>query len=126
MTWNWNNIRLIFQREVRDQIRDRRTLFMIVVLPMLLYPGLAIGMVEISFLFREQPRTIVMLGSDNLPAAPPLLSDNHFDRQWFTVPDDVDKLRVIHDGKPRGAEASASDKAETDANASVLEESRQL
>ncbi len=68
----------------------------------------------------------MLLGSDNLPAAPPLLSDNHFDRQWFTVPDDVDKLRVIHDGKPRGADASAPDKAETDANASVLEEARQL
>ena len=71
---NWRNVNLIFLREVRDQLRDRRTLFMIVVLPLLLYPGLAIGMVEISFLIKEQPRTIVLLGSDNLPAEPPLAS----------------------------------------------------
>jgi sodium transport system permease protein len=129
---NRRNVRLVFLREVRDQIRDRRTLFMIVVLPMLLYPGLAIGMVEISFLFREQPRTIVLLGTDNLPAEPPLLSDHHFDRQWFAVPDDADKLRVIHDGKPRaGSDASGQDKAgpdkpEVEANAVVLDEARQL
>ncbi len=124
---NRRNVRLVFLREVRDQIRDRRTLFMIVVLPMLLYPGLAIGMVEISFLFREQPRTIVLLGTDNLPADPPLLNDHHFDRQWFAVPDDADKLRVIHDGKPRAwSDASGPDKADIDASASVLEEARQL
>ena len=29
----WRIIRLIFRRELRDQLRDRRTLFMIVVLP---------------------------------------------------------------------------------------------
>jgi sodium transport system permease protein len=124
---NRKNVRLVFLREVRDQIRDRRTLFMIVVLPLLLYPGLAIGMVQISFLFKEQPRTIVLLGTDNLPADPPLLSDNHFDKQWFQVPDDVDKLHVIHDGKPRpAAELSREEKADTESNAALLEEGREL
>ena len=33
---NWRNIKLVFFREVRDQLRDRRTLFMIFVLPVLL------------------------------------------------------------------------------------------
>ena len=33
---NWRNVSLIFHREVRDQLRDRRTLFMIAVLPLLL------------------------------------------------------------------------------------------
>ena len=31
----WRNIRLILHREIRDQLRDRRTLFMVVVLPLL-------------------------------------------------------------------------------------------
>ena len=35
----WSNLFVIFRREVRDQIRDRRTLFMIFVLPILLYPA---------------------------------------------------------------------------------------
>ena len=34
----WSNVLVIFRREVRDQVRDRRTLFMIFVLPILLYP----------------------------------------------------------------------------------------
>ena len=35
---NFTNVKLILAREVRDQLRDRRTLFMIFVLPVLLYP----------------------------------------------------------------------------------------
>jgi sodium transport system permease protein len=124
---NRKNVRLVFLREVRDQIRDRRTLFMIVVLPLLLYPGLAIGMVQISFLFKEQPRTIVLLGTENLPADPRLLRDNHFDAEWFLAPDDVDKLHVIHDGKSEPtADKSSQDKAEAESNAALLEEGRGL
>ena len=37
-TMTFTNIKLILAREVRDQLRDRRTLFMIFVLPVLLYP----------------------------------------------------------------------------------------
>ncbi|HEV3299403.1 MAG TPA: ABC transporter permease subunit/CPBP intramembrane protease [Planctomycetaceae bacterium] len=123
---NRKNVRLVFLREVRDQIRDRRTLFMIVVLPLLLYPGLAIGMVQISFLFKEQPRTIVLLGTENLPADPRLLSDSHFASQWFPVPDDADKLHVIHDGVRNAADVSPQDKADAEANAGLLEEGREL
>ena len=32
------NVKLIFAREVRDQLRDRRTLLLIVALPLFLYP----------------------------------------------------------------------------------------
>ena len=83
---NWKNVRLIFHREVRDQIRDRRTLFMVVVLPLLLYPGLAIGMVEVSLLFREQPRTVVVLGAANLPPKPPLLKGARVRRRMVRNP----------------------------------------
>ena len=34
----WSIIRLIWFRELRDQLRDRRTVFMIAVLPLVLYP----------------------------------------------------------------------------------------
>ena len=34
----WSNVKLVLHREVRDQLRDRRTLFTIAVLPVLLYP----------------------------------------------------------------------------------------
>ena len=110
---NWKNVRLIFHREVRDQIRDRRTLFMVVVLPLLLYPGLAVGMVQVSLLFREQPRTVVVLGAANLPKNPSLLDvddPSRFASRWFTIPTDADKLEVVGDtGAPPSPHREAAD-----------------
>ena len=53
---------MIFRREVRDQIRDRRTLFMIFVLPILLYPILGIGMVQFAAALEQKPRMVVVVG----------------------------------------------------------------
>ena len=39
---NFTNVKLILVREIRDQLRDRRTLFMIAVLPLLLYALLGV------------------------------------------------------------------------------------
>lgn len=93
---NWQNIRLIFLREVRDQVRDRRTLFMVAVLPLLLYPAMGIGMLQMTLLFSEQPRTVVILGEKHLPP-PQLLEGDKFVSKWFTDPTDADKLNVITD-----------------------------
>jgi sodium transport system permease protein len=93
---NWLNVRLIFLREVRDQLRDRRTLFMIAVLPLLLYPALGIGMLRMTLLFTEQPRTVVILGEQHLPS-PQLLEGDRFVTNWFTNPADADKLKVVTD-----------------------------
>jgi sodium transport system permease protein len=41
---NGRRVLLVLQKEVREAIRDRRTLFVTLVLPMLLYPGLMIGL----------------------------------------------------------------------------------
>ena len=71
----WPIIWLIFRREVRDQVRDRRTLFMILVLPILLYPLLGIGVAQLSASFEQKPRTVVIVGREDLPADPPLLNE---------------------------------------------------
>ena len=44
----WSIIRLIWLRELRDQLRDRRTLFMIVGLPLLLYPVLGFAVLQFA------------------------------------------------------------------------------
>ncbi|MCX7422232.1 MAG: ABC transporter permease subunit [Planctomycetia bacterium] len=110
---NWKNIRLIFLREVRDQLRDRRTLFMVAVLPLMLYPALGIGMLQMTLLFTEQPRTVVILGEKHLPQ-PQLLDGDRFVSNWFINPDDASKLKVITDGsanEPSGD--SAADERQT-------------
>jgi len=80
----WRNISLIVHREVRDQLRDRRTLFMTPSWPLLLYPALGIGMMQLTVLFREQPRT----SSFSVPSISrpdfPLLEGNRFAERWFS------------------------------------------
>jgi sodium transport system permease protein len=118
----WRNVKLIFMREVLDQLRDRRTLFMVAVLPILLYPLMGIGMFQMTAIFSEQPRTVVILGADNLPDLP-LLDGDHFARTWFRISTDADKLRVISDA----AETTPSaDPAVNEARTKVLEQAKQM
>ena len=58
----WSNVRLIFRRELKDQLRDRRTIFMIFVFPILLYPLMGLGMAQLSASFEEKPRTVMVVG----------------------------------------------------------------
>ena len=69
----WNKVKLILHREIRDQLRDRRTLFMIAVLPVLLYPLMGMAMLQVSQFFRENKAKIQILGAMELPAEPALL-----------------------------------------------------
>src|ERR1700753_2264917 len=84
---NWNNVRLIFRREVRDQLRDRHTLFMIAVLPMLLYPLLGMSLFQVAQFIREQPTRVLMLGAEDLPKSPPLVQDGQFAPELLSDPD---------------------------------------
>lgn len=92
----WRNIRLILMREIRDQLRDRRTLFMVVVLPLLLYPGLGLLAAQMSMLLAEQPRHIVLLGADQLPELP-LIEEGRFSERWFSRQEDASKVLIISD-----------------------------
>ncbi|MFG0333822.1 MAG: CPBP family intramembrane glutamate endopeptidase, partial [Maioricimonas sp. JB049] len=105
---SWKNIRLIFLREVRDQLRDRRTLFMVAVLPLLLYPALGMGIVQMTVTFSEQMRTVVVLGADDLPP-PPLIAGDRFVSDYFYVPADAEKLRVITDAMLRDETADLTE-----------------
>lgn len=83
---NWSNVRLIFQREVRDQLRDRRTLFMIAVLPVVLYPMLGISMFQVAQFVREQATRVLVVGEWRVPDKPALFDDHHFAGRWFEKP----------------------------------------
>ena len=91
---NWRNVRLMFLREVRDQLRDRRTLFMIAVLPLLLYPALGVGVMQLQITRSEQQRTVVVLGADELPP-PTLLDGDRFQQVWFKDPVQAEQIRVV-------------------------------
>ena len=75
---SWTNVKLIYCRELRDQLRDRRTLFTIVVLPLLLYPILAMLAFQVQQFRKEYPSKVLVVGAEGLPAQPPLFQDGHF------------------------------------------------
>ncbi len=82
----WRNIRLIYAREIRDQLRDRRTLFMIAVLPLLLYPLLGMSVFQLSQFLRKSEPKVVVIGAQELKAAgdlPPLVEGDHFAADLF-------------------------------------------
>ncbi len=82
-----SNVKLIFLREVRDQLRDRRTLFTIAVLPLLLYPLLGMSFLQVSQFMHEQPTKVWIVGADYLPSDPPLLEGESFQPDLLSVPE---------------------------------------
>src|SRR3954464_13026017 len=94
---SWRNIRLIYAREIRDQLRDRRTLFMIAVLPLLLYPLLGMSVFQLSQFLRKSEPKIVVVGADELKAGkelPPLIDGDHFAADLFNDENGADSLHL--------------------------------
>src|SRR5947208_14738226 len=63
----WPIVRLIWHRELRDLVRDRRWLFMLLGLPVLLYP--AFGLVGLLFALAtiDQKTPVGVYGTEHLP-----------------------------------------------------------
>ena len=92
----WANVGTIFRREARDQLRDRRTLFMVFVLPILLYPLLGMGIVQFTVMLEQKPKRVIVVGAESLPDAPPLLNTarDGFRPELFDRPGDAATIRA--------------------------------
>ncbi len=66
----WSIIRLIWGRELRDQLRDRRTMFVMVLLPLLIYPLGGVGLMQIVLGSGHQASTVGIQGAEYLPPNP--------------------------------------------------------
>ena len=78
----WSNVKLIFKRETRDQLRDRRTLFTIAIMPLVLYPLMGMAMLQVAQFTREHPTRIWLVGNENLPESPQLIVDGALSPDW--------------------------------------------
>lgn len=65
----WSIICLIWARELRDQLRDRRTVLMVTVLPVLLYPAIGFGLLQIAASFARSRAVVGVVGAEHLPPA---------------------------------------------------------
>ncbi len=80
----FSNVKLILAREVRDQLRDRRTLFVIAVLPVVLYPLLGMSLFQIAQFTQEQKARVLVVGAGKLAASPPLFEGGRFAAWLFS------------------------------------------
>ena len=81
----WSTVKLIFAREMRDQFRDRRTLFTVAVMPLILYPLMGMAMMHVAQFMREYPTNVWVIGGENLPSAPALIEDGKISLQWVSA-----------------------------------------
>ncbi len=95
---NLHNVKLVYAREMRDQLRDRRTLFLIAVLPLLLYPLLGMSFFQLSQFLRNNASKVLVLGEEQLAEMdwlPVLLRDDSFAPTWFDNPDEQKALQLV-------------------------------
>lgn len=57
---SFRNVRILLRREIIDQLRDRRMLLLMFVLPVLLYPFLGLCFLQVSQFTRETPSRILV------------------------------------------------------------------
>jgi len=99
---------LIYVREIRDQLRDRRTLFMIAVLPLLLYPLLGMSVFQLSQLLHKNEPKVLVIGSKQLQedeTLPPLFEKGRFAASLFDDPAETlgIKLEFVEEAEIRAA-----------------------
>jgi sodium transport system permease protein len=70
---NWRIVRRVVAKELRETVRDRRTLVMMLVVPTLLYPAMMILAQQIALVgqrqLRERPAAVAVAGGDSALAA---------------------------------------------------------
>ncbi len=123
----WKNVKLIFFREMRDQLRDRRTLFLIAVLPLLLYPLLGMSFFQLSQFLQHHAAKVLVLGVDEVEGVdwlPPLIDGKYFAAELFDDPSHQQNMQIVlpeaYPDVDFGGDAAALDAA----TRRVLEEGR--
>jgi sodium transport system permease protein len=69
---NWDHIRIVYRKELMDMLRDRRTIFGMILFPLIIFPLLTVGFGTVEKKSRERVRqevhAIMILGEENAPA----------------------------------------------------------
>ena len=103
---SWNNILLIFRKELLDITRDKRTVISMIVIPLLGFPLLILGMS--AFMIKQvekletQNYTVLVVGTNSAPEFFNKLQGNNditwqkFDRRGdLTDPQDVEQAKML-------------------------------
>jgi sodium transport system permease protein len=105
----WSVVRLIFRRELLDVLRDRRTLFTMLVIPVILYPALTLGfsqltMQQVKKLKGRTYQVMIRIGGESVlrddasPAEPGTLRAAFLDVPQFDLLVVDDPVLGVRDG----------------------------
>src|SRR4051812_28473936 len=107
---NWNNILTIYLKELKDSLRDRRTLISIIVIPTLVMPIMFFGigkiMSKVMSSAQEEISSIMLVGaaeSPDLAAQLQAARDPDRNRPLFRIVPGTDYKQAIIDKKLRAA-----------------------
>ncbi|MEN1679764.1 MAG: ABC transporter permease subunit/CPBP intramembrane protease [Planctomycetota bacterium] len=78
---NLRNVTTVWHKELRDQLRDRRTLFMVLVLPLVMYPLMGMSLLQFAQFLKSHEPTVLVVGSEQLNGVeglPPLVDGDRF------------------------------------------------
>ena len=107
---NWNNILTVYVKELRDSLRDRRTLMSMIIIPTLVIPLMTFGvgkvMSKVISQAKEEVSAIMIIGGDDSPGIVAALKaerDAAKDRPVFRVVPVGDYKAAIGDKKIRAA-----------------------
>ena len=101
---NWDNIVTVYLKELKDSLRDRRTLLSTIIIPTLVMPLLTFGIGKVATTVvnkaREETPVIVILGGDDSPGVVAQLKQS---KKIRVVPASDDWKQRITDKKIRAA-----------------------
>ena len=101
---NLKNIRVVYNKERTDMLRDRRTVFNMLLFPLIMFPIISIGFSRMENMFREKAKKeaaqIMVLGAEH---APTLDAELRTSGKFEILPFAADFKQQISDKKLRAA-----------------------
>ncbi len=98
---NWRNIKRLFVRELLGQLRDRRTIFTTVMLPVMIYPVLGLVMMQAVQFMSENSSKLVVVGEFQYEGLPELLTDEQKEDDKYVVNESL--LEIFPEAYPEHA-----------------------
>lgn len=99
---NWNNIITVYAKELKDSLRDRRTLMSMIIIPTFVMPALIFGVGKIATTVFSKARSeipaVMVLGGETSPGVVAALADS---KKVKIVPTAADWKQQISDKKIR-------------------------
>ena len=101
---NWKNILTVYLKELRDSLRDRRTLISVIVIPTFVMPAMFFGVFKIGSQIvskaKEEIPSVMILGGEDSPA---VVAELKASKKLRVVAAAPDWKQLISDKKVRAA-----------------------